>query len=116
MHVLLQDNRNRKIQNTDYMRKTLLLFTVLLFGLQGWAYDFTSGGLVFNITSASAPYQVSVANQDAPYYGAISIPSTVTYNGITYSVTSIGTYAFYESYYLTSVTIPSSITSIGEHA
>ena len=112
----MQDNRNRKIQNTYYMRKALLLFTVLLFGLQGWAYDFTSGGLVFNITSASAPYKVSVANQDAPYFGEISIPSTVTYNGITYSVTSIGTYAFYESYYLTSVTIPSSITSIGEHA
>jgi len=32
------------------------------------------------------------------------------------SVTSIGSYAFYDCYYLTSVTIPSSVTSIGDWA
>jgi hypothetical protein len=44
--------------------------------------------------------------------GAVTIPSTI--NG--YPVTSIGDYAFYDCYSLTSVTIPNSVTSIGGYA
>lgn len=45
--------------------------------------------------------------------GALTIPATVTYNGITYAVTSIGDCAFMGCSGLTSVTIPDSVTSIG---
>ena len=48
--------------------------------------------------------------------GNLIIPSTISYNGTTYSVTSIGDRAFYECSGLTSVTIPNSVTSIGEGA
>ncbi len=44
------------------------------------------------------------------------IPSTVTKNSTTYSVTSIGEGAFDSCTTLTSVTIPSSVTSIGKYA
>ena len=50
------------------------------------------------------------------YSGNVVIPESVTYNGVTYPVTSIGDNAFYYCSGLTSVTIPSSVTSIGSYA
>jgi hypothetical protein len=50
------------------------------------------------------------------YSGNVVIPSSVKYDGKTYSVTSIGIGAFSDCSGLTSVTIPNSVTSIGESA
>ena len=50
------------------------------------------------------------------YSGDITIPSTITYNGITYTVTSIGDKAFYNAKRLHSITMPNTITSIGSSA
>ena len=46
----------------------------------------------------------------------ISIPSTITFNGNIYSVTSIGNKAFSKYSSLTSIDIPNSVTSIGDYA
>ena len=48
--------------------------------------------------------------------GEIVIPESITYNSNTYSVTSIGNYAFYGYTGLTSVFITNSVTSIGRYA
>ena len=74
-------------------------------------------------------YYLDVANQTAEvtsqlswssdnYSGltAATIPASVTYNSVSYSVTSIGNCAFQFCTGLTSVTIPNSVTSIGEGA
>ena len=50
------------------------------------------------------------------YSGDITIPSTITYNNTTYTVTSIGNKTFYYALELNSVTMPNTITSIGEEA
>ena len=50
------------------------------------------------------------------YSGSITIPSTVTYRGMSYSVMSIGRCAFSICPNLISVTIPASVTNIGYFA
>ena len=59
---------------------------------------------------------VSVTSGNAKYSGDVAIPSSVVYQGNTYSVTSIGSWAFAFCDDLTSVTIPNSVTSIGDEA
>ena len=46
------------------------------------------------------------------YSGEVVIPSAIVYNGETYTVVSIGRYAFQECDQLTSVTIPSTVEII----
>lgn len=66
--------------------------------------------IYYKITSATPPYSVSVFLGD--YSGAYVIPSTVTDNGITYTVTSIDDTAFIMGN-LTSIILPNTIDSIG---
>lgn len=49
-------------------------------------------------------------------YGSISIPDTIVYQGVTFSVVRIGDHAFYGCRYLSQVNIPATITLIGDSA
>ena len=91
-----------------------LLFLALLATNTLWAYDFRSGDLYYNITSSSEPYTVEVGG--VSFITSVIIPETVTYEGTTYSVTSIGDMAFAHCSSLPSITIPNSVTSIGNSA
>ena len=93
-------------------------------------------GIYYNLVTWAK--QAEVTRNPNEYRGAVNIPETVSYNGVTYSVTSIGdgafrssgltsvtignsvksigNYAFYKCYNLTSVTIGNSVTSIGSGA
>ena len=68
-------------------------------------------------TSVSVTYQGTYKDKNRnEYSGDVVIPETVTYNGKTYSVTSIDQGAFSFCSSLTSIDIPSSVTSIGERS
>lgn len=57
-----------------------------------------------------------ITNSDNKYSGTIHIPSTITYDGSTYKMTSIEEKAFYEFKSLTRITIPESVTKIGDYS
>ena len=101
-----------KLQNL--CKQTLMLLVMLALRPQvASAYHFKVGGIYYNINGNEATVTYNSYDQ---YTGSVNIPSSVTYNGSTYSVTSIGEMAFCYCSGLTSVTIPNSVTSIGESA
>ena len=97
------------------MIKRILSLAVLFFSIViAWAEDFTVNGINYNITSTdNLTVEVTSGGE---YSGEVIIPSSVQYDGKTYTVTSIGNWAFDGCRGLTSVTIPNSVTSIGNVA
>ena len=82
---------------------------------------FQSDGLTFTVISADdKTVAVDTYNgggntsANSNYTGAVTIPSTVTNDGVTYTVTQIGKDAFNYSN-ITSVTIPATVQTIGSY-
>ena len=98
-------------------RTIFLLLGILLISLSTFAYDFKSGDLCYNITSdttVAVTYQDYLSTTNYQGLAKAIIPETVTYNNTTYSVTSIGDYAFRNCSGLTEFTIPENITYLGD--
>ena len=104
------------------MRKQIIkfLFLLLVFGyaMEAKSDEFTVDGIRYYYDYSTKEGEVSVTRSISGKYSAdnIVIPSTVTYNGKQYTVTSIGDNAFSSCYNLTKVTIPNSVKTIENSA
>lgn len=93
------------------MKKLLIVFILFLLPSLVNAYDVEKRFIYYNLISKTQEAEVTYG--DSKYGGNIVIPETISYDGITYTVTSIGQEAFRDCYSLKSVTIPKTIKKIG---
>ena len=94
------------------IKTTLLALTVCLPALAS-AHDIEVDGIYYNINGneATVTYQGSNPSSINGYSGEVVIPETISYGGVTYSVTAIGQDAFEYCSNLTSVKIPNSVSA-----
>ena len=98
-------------------KKTLLSFFFVLFALTAYSYSFGSGGIFYNITnSTNLTVEVTHGNELGGYFGVVTIPQTVSYKGVYYTVTGVGEKAFSACSGLTKVNFPQTVTTIGDYA
>lgn len=100
---------------TTTYKKLMMLILTMLVSVGSFA-KIEINGLYYELDDETKKASVAPKQGGNYHTPIITIPSTVTYEGTTYKVTSIGEYAFDGCYDLTAITIPESVTSIGGSA
>ena len=101
------------------MRKILLLFTALLLSATAMAHDVEIDGIYYNLESYEGEYYATVTckgessdDYKDEYSGDVVIPSSITYNDVTYIVNQISDSAF-DYCSVSSILVPNSVNHIG---
>lgn len=105
------------MKTTNHLRalQTMLL---TLFSLTSIAYDFEVDGIYYRIrtdSTVNVTYRNYQQRTDS-YTGILTIPTSVIYDDINYTIVGIDQYTFYWCNSLTQIEIPSSVKVIGERA
>ena len=105
------------------MKKLFSLFVALLATSTLWAHDFEVDGIYYNWYFDGGDYlEVTYCGSKSDSYsneysGSVEIPAIIYDDyGTAYNVIRIHAWAFSDCSSLTSITIPNSVTSIGDHA
>ena len=85
-------------------------------GLIGDFYYYFDDGKAYIANDKDPDITSSSSTNGGFYEGELTIPASVTYQGVTYPVVGIMDYAFYKSSDLVIVNIPNTITEIGQCA
>lgn len=97
------------------MKKIYFLLIALLYSaMMAFAYDAQIDGIYYNFDYKNNT--AIVTSGDNKYFGDVIIPEKVSYNHAEYNVTSIGDFAFSQCKSLASVTLPSTLNTIGYYA
>ena len=89
----------------------VLLIAALFLSFPAQAYDCVIDGIYYDLNPVEKT--ASVTNGSEKYIGNVIIPEEITYESISYVVTTISPHAFEGCIDLSSVTIPNSVTTIG---
>lgn len=113
---------------TTFLKKNVLFVSCVSFVFPAFAETISVDGIFYNITSASTvevTYRGAETygedgwmyySEDELYCGEVTIPTTVTTETATYSVTAIGKDAFAGSKKMSKLNIPATVISIGNGA
>lgn len=96
------------------MKKQVLLFILTLLPIVASAEAVEINGIYYNLVPKIGEAEITV--NPNKYFGEITVPEYVEYNGESYSVTSIGNEAFSNCNSLTSITIGRCVKIIGRSA
>ena len=104
------------MRTIQFKSRLLAILACVLCGLGASAYSFYVDSIYYNITGPNTVEVTYKSYSTADYSGNVVIPSTVTYDNVTYTVTAIGRSAFIHGDGLITVEIPQSVKSIGQDA
>ena len=99
------------------LKRTFVSVVLICFALTGMAQTtFTAGDLNYSVNSDGVSVTLTGHVDGYNATGPLNIPEAVNYEGVDYAVTTIGNSAFLYYFYLTSLTIPNSVTTIEDGA
>ena len=105
------------MKNYLLSKRASLLLVLTLSTLFGMAQTFTAGDLNYSVNADGVSVTVTGHALDYEHAnGPLVIPESVNNAGVDYAVTAIGNAAFLYYFYLTSLTLPNSLTTIGNSA
>lgn len=104
------------MKNSLFLKRACLSVLFVLFACAAMAQTFTVDDLNYQVNPDGASVTLTGHVNGYNAQGELNIPASVSYGGTDYAVTNIGNSAFMYYFYLTSLTIPNSVTTIEDGA